>query len=77
MDIFKKFFTSVFALFILAFIMAPIVSLILAFIFMLLWNWLAPLFWAAAPVLGYWESVGVMLFIYLFKITLSVNKNNA
>lgn len=26
---------------------------------MLLWNWLAPLFWPEAPILGYWQAVGI------------------
>lgn len=25
----------------------------------LLWNWLAPQFWEGAPILTYWQAVGV------------------
>ena len=25
-------------------------------VFMLLWNWLVPLFWTAAPVLTFWQA---------------------
>jgi len=32
-------------------------------IFMLLWNWLAPLFWTNAPNLTFWEAWGVMILI--------------
>ncbi len=30
-------------------------------IFMLLWNWLAPIFWSTAPVLTFWQAWGVMI----------------
>lgn len=36
-----------------------------AFIIMLLWNWLAPLFWANAPILGFWETWGILFLINL------------
>lgn len=58
------------------FVLAPMMSLVLAFIFMLLWNWLAPIFWLNAPILGYWECVGVMIFINLLKITINVNSTS-
>lgn len=32
-------------------------------IFMLLWNWLAPLFWNSAPVLTFWQAWGVCILI--------------
>lgn len=32
-------------------------------IFMLLWNWLAPLFWTAAPHLSFFESCGIIFLI--------------
>ena len=32
-------------------------------IFMLLWNWLAPLFWNAAPQLTFWQAWGVMILL--------------
>ena len=28
-------------------------------IFMLLWNWLVPLFWTASPILSFWQAWGV------------------
>lgn len=34
-------------------------------IFMLLWNWLAPLFWTAAPHLSFFESCGI-IFLFVF-----------
>lgn len=40
-------------------------------IFMVLWNWLIPLFWTAAPILTYWEACGVILLLswisFIFK----------
>jgi hypothetical protein len=32
-------------------------------VFMMLWNWLAPLFWTNAPILTFWEAWGVMILI--------------
>lgn len=32
-------------------------------VFMLLWNWLAPLFWNAAPQLTLCQALGVLIFI--------------
>ena len=29
----------------------------------LLWNWLAPLFWENAPVLGIWQAFGILVLI--------------
>ena len=42
-----------------------------AFIIMLLWNWLVPIFWAGAPVLGYWEMFGLLV---LFNIIIGLIK---
>ena len=30
---------------------------------MTLWNWLSPLFWEDAPILGFWETWGAMVLI--------------
>lgn len=50
-----------------------------AWIFMLLWNWIAPIFWATAPHLGFWVSFGAMMLFNLiggfFKSRVSVNKD--
>ena len=35
------------------------------YVLMLLWNWLAPLFWSAAPILCFWECIGIILLINL------------
>ena len=32
-----------------------------AWIIMILWNWVAPIFWASAPTLTFWLSFGIML----------------
>ncbi len=56
-----------------------IILLALAFvgwIFMLLWNWIIPLFWTTAPILTYWESCGVIVFIlFILSIFRNNNKN--
>ena len=50
-----------------------------AWIFMLLWNWIVPIFWATAPHLGFWVSFGVMMLLNLiggfFKSRVSVNRD--
>ena len=49
------------------------------YVLMLLWNWLAPLFWSAAPILGFWECIGIILLINLIgsiiRSALGLNKN--
>lgn len=32
-------------------------------IFMLLWNWLVPMFWTTAPILNIWQSVGILFLL--------------
>lgn len=34
-----------------------------AWVVMTLWNWLSPLFWEDAPILGFWETWGAMVLI--------------
>lgn len=34
-------------------------------IFMFLWNWLAPMFWAAAPIFTFWQAWGVCILLNL------------
>lgn len=34
-----------------------------AFIFMILWNWLMPLFWTNAPILNFLEACGVCVLL--------------
>ena len=31
------------------------------YIFMLLWNWIVPIFWTTAPILTFWQAVGVVI----------------
>ena len=38
---------------------------IVGFMFMLLWNWLMPLFWNNAPILNFWEACGVYILLSL------------
>ena len=37
-------------------------------IFSLLWNWLAPLFWGGAPELNLWQGTGIIAFLMLIAI---------
>lgn len=51
----------------LIFLVATIVVLGLgalgAWIVMLLWNWVAPLFWCGAPILGFWQTWGALILL--------------
>ena len=43
-------------------VVAIIIALI-AWAFQALWNWLVPIFWSAAPMLTYWQSLGIYLLL--------------
>lgn len=48
--------------FIILFIfLAAIIILGESYIFMYLWNWIAPLFWLSAPILTFRQAIGVVL----------------
>lgn len=51
------------------------ISAISAWIAMLLWNWLIPLFWAGAPILTFWQSWGIMFLLTLIGNRLFRNRN--
>lgn len=44
------------------FLVGPAIT---AALFMLLWNWLAPMFWAAAPIINFWVAFGVIVLLNL------------
>lgn len=33
------------------------------YVFMLLWNWIVPIFWSGAPILTFWQSFGVVILL--------------
>lgn len=39
-------------------VMLVALSFLEAWVVQLLWNWIAPIFWQAAPVLTYWQAFG-------------------
>ena len=49
------------------------------YVFMILWNWLAPLFWSAAPELTFLQCIGIIVLINLIgsiiRSALGFNKN--
>lgn len=45
-------------------------------ILQLLWNWLVPLFWAAAPILTYWQSFGICTILSVIGYASMNYKNN-
>ena len=47
------------------FIMTCLCITIVPLILMLLWNWLAPLFWVDAPILTFWQTFGIYIFILI------------
>jgi len=44
-------------------IIVALFSFLEAWVVQLLWNWLAPIFWAAAPILTYWQAFGVCILL--------------
>ena len=44
-----------------------VVSFLEALVVQLLWNWLAPIFWTAAPILTYWQVLGVCILLSIIK----------
>jgi hypothetical protein len=44
-------------------IVLVLLSFLEGWILMLLWNWLAPIFWTSAPELSYWQAMGIMLLL--------------
>lgn len=44
------------------FLIGPAIT---AALFMLLWNWVAPMFWAAAPIINFWVAFGVIALLNL------------
>lgn len=50
-----------------------------SYVLMLLWNWLAPLFWSAAPELTFLQCIGIIVLINLIgsiiRSALGFNKN--
>lgn len=45
-------------------------------IFMLLWNWLVPMFWTTAPILSIWQSIGILFLINIIGKLFFGNKSN-
>lgn len=41
------------------------IGAICGYVFMFLWNWLAPLFWVSAPILSFWQAWGCMILLNL------------
>ena len=49
--------------FIVIIVILVVLSFLEAWIVQLLWNWLAPIFWIAAPILTYWQAFGVCILL--------------
>ena len=49
---------------------------IVPLILMFLWNWLAPLFWVNAPILTFWQTFGIYIFILILSGLFKNNKND-
>ena len=48
-----------------ALIVIVLLSFLEAWVLMLLWNWIAPIFWATAPILTFWQAYGAMVLIQI------------
>lgn len=55
----------------LVFVLWGALVLFFGLLVMLLWNWLAPIFWLAAPHLTYWQGVGIGLVLGIIGSLLS------
>lgn len=44
-------------------------------LFMVLWNWIAPIFWTAAPELTFWQGWGAWFLINLIGSAFKTIKN--
>lgn len=49
--------------FIINLLILSLVILIFGYPFMLLWNWIAPIYWVNAPTLTFWQAVGSLLLL--------------
>lgn len=52
-----------FLIFLVAVIMVLGAGALGAWIVMLLWNWVVPLFWTNAPILGFWQTWGALILL--------------
>ena len=59
-----------------AILLVVVYAIFEGWIFMLLWNWLVPMFWTTAPILSIWESVGILFLINLISKIFFSNKTN-
>jgi hypothetical protein len=48
-----------------ALIVIVLLSFLEAWVLMLLWNWIAPIFWLSAPILTFWQAYGAMVLIQI------------
>ena len=46
-------------------IFAVLLSALVTVCVMMLWNWLAPVFWTNAPHLNFLQTMGVMILLYI------------
>ena len=58
------------------FLAVAVISAITGSIFMLLWNWLVPMFWSSAPILTFWQAWGLFILINLiFRSQVKIKRN--
>ena len=56
----SKYTVLIFLVVIAFFLVGPAIT---AALFMLLWNWLVPMFWAAAPIINFWAAWGIIVLL--------------
>ena len=55
-------------LFLGLFMIAVIFGALEVVVFMLLWNWIVPMFWVSAPELSFWSTWGLLVLVNLILI---------
>lgn len=59
---------EILGLFLGLFMIAVMFGALEVVIFMLLWNWIVPIFWVSAPELSFWSAWGLLILVNLILI---------
>jgi len=59
---------EILGLFLGLFMIAVMFGALEVVIFMLLWNWIVPMFWVSAPELSFWNAWGLLILVNLILI---------
>ena len=59
---------EILGLFLGLFMIAVMFGALEVVVFMLLWNWIVPMFWVSAPELSFWNAWGLLILVNLILI---------